>query len=43
MLYSFDGPFQLLPADIANLEFLETSASVPNYALLIVDLYSSKA
>ena len=41
-LYSFDGPFQLLHADFANLEFLGKSASVPNYALLIVDVYSSK-
>ena len=41
-LYSFDGPFQLLNADVANLEFLGKSASVPNYTLLIVDLYSSK-
>ena len=29
-------------ADVANLECLGKSASVPNYALLIVDLYSSK-
>ena len=41
-LYSFDGPFQLLHADVANLKFLGKSASVPNYALLIVDLYPSK-
>ena len=41
-LYSFDGPFQLLHADVAKLEFLGKSASAPNYALLIVDLYSSK-
>ena len=41
-LYSFDGPFQLLHADVANLKFLGKSASVPSYALLIVDLYSSK-
>ena len=40
ILYSFNGPFQLLHADEANLEFLEKSASIPNYALLIVDLYS---
>ena len=25
-LYSFDGPFQLLHADVANLEFLDKSA-----------------
>ena len=41
-LYSFDVPFQLILADVANLEFLEKSATTPNYALLIVDLYSSK-
>ena len=41
-LYSFDGPFQLLHADVVNLEFLGKSASVPNYDLLIVDLNSSK-
>ena len=41
-LYSFDGPFQLMHADVANLQFLEKSASVPRYAPLIVDLYSSK-
>ena len=41
-LYSFDCPFQPLHADVANLEFLGKSTSVPNYALLIVDVYSSK-
>ena len=41
-LYSFDGPFQLLHADVVNLEFLGKSARVPNYDLLIVDLNSSK-
>ena len=29
-------------AGIANLEFLEKSATVPKYALLIVDLFLSK-
>ena len=28
--------------DVTNLEFLRKSAGAPNYALLIVDLYSSK-
>ena len=42
-LYSFDGPFQLVLADVANLEFLGKSATVPSYALLAVDLYLSKA
>ena len=41
-VYSFNFPFQLLHADVGNLEFLGKLASVPNYALLIVDLYSSK-
>ena len=43
MLYSFNGSFQLLRADVANREFLGKFVSVPNYVLLIVDLYSSKA
>ena len=41
-LYSFDGPLQLIQADVANLQFLGKSAITPNYALLIVDLYFSK-
>ena len=41
-LRSFDGPFQFVHADIASLEFLRKSATAPKYALLIVDLYSSK-
>ena len=41
-LYSFNGPFQLLHADNANLQFLGKSISVLNYALLIVAIYSSK-
>ena len=39
-VYSFNSPFQLMHADIANLEFLGKSATVPKYALLIVDLFS---
>ena len=35
-LYSFDGTFHLIHADVANLEFLGRSATI----LLIVDLYS---
>ena len=42
ILCSFDGPFQLIHANVANLEFLGKSATIPRYALLIVDLYSSK-
>ena len=41
-LYSFNGPFQLLHADIRNLEFLGKSLTFPQYVLVIVDLYSSK-
>ena len=41
-LYSFNGPFQLLHADIGNLESVRKNATVPKYALLLVDLYSSK-
>ena len=41
-LYSFNGPFQLLHADIGNLVFLGKNATVPKYVLLLVDLYSSK-
>ena len=35
-LYSFDGPFQLIHADLGNLEFLGKSATTPKYALLAV-------
>ena len=41
-LYSFNAPFQLLHADIANLEFLGKNATFPQYVLVIVDLFSSK-
>ena len=41
-MYSFDGPFQLLHADVGNLEFLGKNATFPQYVLVIVDLYSSK-
>ena len=42
-LYSFDQSFQLLYTDIANLELLDKNDIFPQYALVIVDLYSSKA
>ena len=42
ILYSFDGPFQLLHADVGNLEFLGKNATFPQYVLVIVDLFSSK-
>ena len=38
-LYSFDGPFQLLHADVENSEFLGKNTTFPQYVLLIVDLY----
>ena len=41
-LYSFDGPFQRLHADIGNLEFLGKNATFAQYVLVIADLYSSK-
>ena len=41
-LYSFNAPFQILHADIANLEFLGKNATFPQYVLVIVDLFSSK-
>ena len=41
-LYSFDGPLQLLHVDVGNLEFLGKNATIPPYALVIVNLYSSK-
>ena len=41
-LYSFDGPFQLIHADVGNLEFLGKSATTPRHVLLVADLHSSK-
>ena len=41
-LYSFNALFQLLHADIGNLEFLGKNATFPQYVLVIVDLLSSK-
>ena len=41
-LYSFDEPFQLLHADIGNLEFLGMNTTFPQYVLVVVDIYSSK-
>ena len=41
-LCSFDGPLQLIHADVGNLEFLGKNATIPRYVLLVVDLYSSK-
>ena len=41
-LYSFTGPFGLLHAYVANLEFLGKSAADPKYCLVIADLFTSK-
>ena len=41
-LYSFDGPFQLLHANLGKLEFLGKNATFSQYVLVIVDLFSSK-
>ena len=40
-LYSFSGPFEALPADIADIRFLGRSAADPKYCLLFVDLFTS--
>ena len=41
-LYNFDGPFQLLHADVGKLEFLGKNATFHQYVLVIRDLFSSK-
>ena len=41
-LYSFDGPFQFLHADVENLEFLGKSATNSKCCLWFVNLFSSK-
>ena len=41
-LYSFNGPFQLLHADIADIRFFSKSATDPHYCLLFVDLFTQK-
>ena len=41
-LHSFNAPFQLLHADIANLELLGKNATFPQHVLVIVALFSSK-
>ena len=41
-LYSFDGPFQLLHADVGKLEFLGKNATFHQYVHVMVDLFSSK-
>ena len=41
-LYSIDGPFQLLHADVGNLKVLGKSKTHPKYRLVVVDLFTSK-
>ena len=41
-LYTVNGPMQFFNADIAYLQFLAKSAVDPKYALLCVDLFTSK-
>ena len=41
-LYTVNGPLQFFHADIAFLKFLAKSAVDPKYALLCVDLFTSK-
>ena len=41
-LYSINGPMQLFHADTADICFFSKSAVDPKYALLCVDLFSSK-
>ena len=41
-LYSFSEPFELIHADVGNLEFLGKNATFPRYVLVIADLFSSK-
>ena len=41
-LYSFNAPFQLLHAEIADIRFFSKSAADPHYCLLFVDLFTQK-
>ena len=41
-LYSFSRPFELIHADVGNLEFLGKNATFQRYVLVVVDLFSSK-
>ena len=41
-LYSFSRPFELVHADVGNLEFLGKNATFPQYVLVLVDLFSSR-
>ena len=41
-LYSINAPLQFFNADVADIRFFSKSAIDPKYALLCVDLFSSK-
>ena len=41
-LYSFNGPFHLLHADIADIRFFSKSAADPHYCLLFIELFTQK-
>ena len=41
-LYSINGPMQFFHADVADIRFFSKTAIHPKYALLCVDLFSSK-
>ena len=41
-LYSFNGPFQLLHADIADIRSFSKSEADPHYCLLFDDLFTQK-
>ena len=41
-LYSFSKLFELIHADVGNLEFLGKNATFPRYVVVVVDLFSSK-
>ena len=42
MLYTIDGPMQLVHADIAYLQFFSKSAVTPKYCLFCADPFTSK-
>ena len=41
-LYSIKAPFELLNADVADIQFFSKSTVDPKYCLLVVDLFTSK-
>ena len=41
-LYSSDARFRSIHADVGNLEFLGKNATIPQYVLVLVDLFSTK-